>query len=160
METVVRSHNEMYIYMIPIPADMKKFILVLCLLLFVAGCKDNTITGKVITDVNVDTVTTDSTREEVKPATEQVPREDPEESRAHEYDDVTDVKTYSVKGECTEDSKGVVRFFDDEGKKTVYRDECDFGFIVTYSCDGNKVASKSIPCSGECVRGVYGDECR
>jgi len=144
---------------------MKEILFILVLLLLVACNADNTLQAVVLEDGQDDIPepvkeAKDDAQDESREDTSEESREDPEENRPEEFKDVTEVKTYDVKGKCIRDSKGVVRYFDEDGKKTVYRNECDFGFLITYDCDGNTVSSETKTCSGTCTQGTYGDTCK
>ncbi len=147
----------------PLPRFMKKsgFVIVFIIaLLVLGGCqKKNVLTGRAI-DVSQGATSKDSSSEG-----SQVNTEDDESSVTNEprdpeqFADITEVPTYDLKSQCTKDSKGVVRFFDDAGKKTVYRNECVAGLLVTYDCEANQITSKNTPCDGVCKQGAYGDSC-
>lgn len=141
---------------------MKKILFVLALLLLVVACKSDSELQAVILEDGQDEIPVKEPREEPKEddREEGPARVDTEEDKEEEFSDVTEVKTYDVKGKCTRDSKGVVRHFDEGGKKTVYRNECSFGFLIEYDCDGNAVTSETKTCLGECVSGAYGDVCQ
>lgn len=65
-----------------------------------------------------------------------------------------------VPGNCIVDSKGVVRVYNEDGTKTVYRHDCVGGVLTRYSCEENKITTKNVICSsGECKQGPYGDSC-
>ena len=119
-------------------------VLVIALLVLLGGCqKKNAITGRAL-DV-------------AEPSTGSAISTEPKEPE--QFADVTDVPTYDIKGQCTKDTKGVVRYFDNDGKKVVYRNDCVGGLLVTYDCENNQVTSKNQHCIGACKQGAYGDTC-
>lgn len=68
-----------------------------------------------------------------------------------DLDKVTEVKSYDTKASCTIDKLGVVRTFDDAGKKTVFRPFCDGDNLFTYKCvEGNKASASSKSCGNGC----------
>ena len=109
---------------------MRYIVLVTILLLLAACSGGNEITGKVL-----------DAPSDAEPARETGDSEPAGKDNVYvppEIKEAKEMKTYEVKGQCTEDSKGVVRHFDENGRKTVYRDECYSGFFITYECDGNQ----------------------
>lgn len=64
-----------------------------------------------------------------------------------EVANVTELAMYDVKNTCKTDTLGVVRTFDSEGRKKVFRPFCDGDSVVTFSCvDGiARPASKNCP---------------
>ena len=76
----------------------------------------------------------------------------PEEAeRIESIDEVTEVATYDIKNTCKEDSAGIVRVFDENGKKLVFRPFCDGLNIVSFDCEGASAKSVSKRCSNGCV---------
>ena len=132
---------------------MRWIVLIACLLLL-GACSSNEITGKVLAADGVN----EAKAPEAKAAN--IAAKDLEESKPQQYADVTEVKTYDLKGECQRDSQGVVRFFDEAGKKTVYRNECVGNFLIKYTCDGSQVVSDNTVCNGVCTPGIYGATCK
>ncbi len=142
-------------------------MVVLVLMLLVA-CSPKTITGRALDAAPTAQATPeaktaptedakDSAGEDGEP--EEAPLDIDETPEPDQFADVTDVPTYELRKECTTDSKGVVRYFDENGLKTVYRNECYGGFLTTYRCEGNQVLSENKVCSSECKQGPYGDTC-
>lgn len=157
--TGIAVSNERYksTLLIPPPMQIRHLMVVLVLLLLVA-CSKNTITGRALDAAP----TAQPTPEVTAPAEdteEELPVDVDETPEPDQFADVTDVPTYELRKECTTDSKGVVRYFDENGLKTVYRNECYGGFLTSYRCEGNQVLSENKVCSGECKQGPYGDTC-
>ena len=153
--------------LIPSPMRIPWFVVFVIALLVLGGCqKKNVITGRAIEGAgpvaevpakvqvpeSADTVS-DSAEDDEPSAIQDEPKE-PEQ-----FADVTEVPTYDIKSQCTKDTKGVVRYFDDAGKKTVYRNDCVANLLVTYDCDANQVISKNEQCEKGCKQGAYGDTC-
>ncbi|MFQ5621436.1 MAG: hypothetical protein ACE5FT_06355 [Candidatus Nanoarchaeia archaeon] len=155
------SISEIYKKKGSILADMRHVVVIACLLLILAACSGgNEVTGKVLAVDGVKeakTAPVDVSDTSVPVETDS--SEDDEPKRPEQFAEVTEEKTYDVQGECRKDSKGVVRFFDESGKKTVYRNECVGNFIIEYACDGNQVVSENTVCNGVCTPGTYGATC-
>ena len=64
---------------------------------------------------------------------------------------VTEIATYDVKDTCRADTLGVVRTFDSEGRKKVFRPFCDGDSVVTFSC----VDGIARPSSKNCPNGCW-----
>lgn len=71
--------------------------------------------------------------------------------KLEQIDEVTDVATYDMKNVCKEDSAGVVRVFDESGKKSVFRPFCDVSSIISFDCEGSSAKSVSKHCSNGCM---------
>lgn len=143
---------------------MRKAIILLILILFLFACSKGAEVEKKIEyskgegyEVPVE--------EEVEESEEETDEVESEETDDEETEEVEDLPTQTPPegietGTCTQDSKGVVRVYHDDGKKTVYRHDCNIGLLIKYGCEDGKITEKIIPCSsGKCLQGPYGDQC-
>ena len=69
-------------------------------------------------------------------------------------ENVTEVATYDMKNTCKKDAAGIVRTFDENGKKSVFRPFCDGKSLVSFSCVNNRAS----PSGSNCVNGCMIDE--
>ena len=143
------------------PNYMRKLVIVLLVLaLFVlAACsKGNVITGQTIADTESAKETVkevdqdDSTDDEVDP--------EPEEEAQEELLSDAETPDYSdSKGTCTVDNAGVVRHIDEDGLKTVYRNDCLGDKLVKYGCENNEMTTDLENCARGCEIVKYAGRC-
>jgi len=126
---------------------MRAYLLILCIisLISLSAC-GGTITGQAVTDFEV---------------TEDAPEDDSDDVEEDEKDEHIIVEGPTEEEEkfaelyagrtCEEDSLGMVRVFQD-GKKTVYRNECFGNILIDYGCEGGKLVSENIKCPRSCEK--------
>lgn len=141
-------------------------ILSIIMLLSLASCRSNDTFSKKLphgeTSLEETSSETTATTEETEISEPSEPTETEPEVLEKDIEEVTELATYELKNKCTIDSVGVVRVFDDEGKKKVFRPFCDGDSVVTFSCVEGVARPTSKACSTGCwistTRGI--GECR
>lgn len=131
---------------------MRKLIILICLLLFVAACsRGTTLTGTTVLDFPLD---------DSEPVEEG--SEEESEERSDEFADVAEPPTVdeAVKGTCTEDLLGTVRVINENGQKEVYRNACLGGILIDYACEGNAMVSSNERCPKGCEVVSYVGQCK
>ena len=140
---------------------MKRGVLILVILalslMLLACSKGNTITGRAV----------QGAADELKPVEKSAPSTTPEETASDEpsddetADEPVEAPAYSdLKGTCQEDSAGVVRVFDEDGKKTVYRNTCFGNHLIDFGCDeNNNLINEKTKCPGSCEIVRYSGQC-
>jgi len=138
---------------------MNKLLILLgiIMVIFVLGCsKGSSISGKAVSDL--DTV---EAPEEPKEGQKEEKAEKEEVQEADSDEEVVEAPEVpdEVKGTCIEDSLGVVRVIDENGKKEVFRNSCLGGILIDYACENNQLASKNERCSSGCEIVNYLAQC-
>ena len=82
-----------------------------------------------------------------------------EEPKEKLLDDVEAPDYSSSAGTCTVDNKGVARQIDDDGVKTVYRNDCFGDKLVKYGCEGGELTTDLENCDKECIIVNYVARC-
>jgi len=128
------------------------------ILLFLASCRSGDLFGSNIggqepatTEETPTEPAVDNRDVEAAANVEATQKEEAPAAEIPEVANVTEVATYDVKNTCKADSLGVVRVFDEEGRKKVFRPFCDGDSVVTFSC----VEGIARPTSKNCPNGCW-----
>lgn len=134
--------SEMFLYWSSYSSFMRLLIMSLFLVALLVIACGGTITGSAVDDTADEPTAEDDNDDEhiiVEGPTEE------EKKFAEEY----------AGKDCEEDSLGVVRVYED-GKKTVYKNDCFGNILVDYYCEDGKLENDNVKCPSSCQKDRYG----
>ena len=124
--------------------------------LFVAACRTGADFGSVLSGEQkkgpptIANTSSEQSLVEPSPAAQE-PTSTEQKEQIAKLENITEVATYDVKNSCKKDTAGIVRTFDENGKKSVYRPFCDGKGLVTFTCVQNKSRASTSNCPNGCM---------
>ena len=133
-------------------------VLFIITILTISSCSGGTLSGKVIAGTPTKKGESTQPPKQETPTDSDIPEPTANSGEAteqeletiEEIETITEVKTYEASDKCSKDEIGVVRVFDHEGKKTVYRPFCDGNSVILFECEGDIARSHIKKCPGGC----------